>query len=233
MFAQFFNNNAAFECLEVDGESVDKLRAIVSLLQRCSSLKELILVNENAWSQCGRTGESVCYINRVDTVLEALIGHTGLRKLTIADAKIGVGGSNSLAMILHNPTINLTSLSLNATKMYDSRRSYRDLDYYFNHDKDSEFTPKAKTQSTREGHDQNMRCSPKDRRRYDKAVVIFNSALKAHAKLNLKCHTWDMSHLDRILPTPKTQSKYMYRRMASNLRRFTELKMLVGETQST
>jgi hypothetical protein len=109
MFAQFFNNNAAFECLEVDEESVDKLRAIASLLQRCSSLKELILVNENAWSQCGRTGESVRYINRVDTVLEALIGHTGLRKLTIADAKIGVGGSNSLAMILQNPTINLVS----------------------------------------------------------------------------------------------------------------------------
>jgi len=138
MFAQFFNNNAAFECLEVDEESVDKLRAIASLLQRCSSLKELILVNENAWSQCGRTGESVRYINRVDTVLEALIGHTGLRKLTIADAKIGVGGSNSLAMILQNPTINLTSLTLNATEMYDSRRSYRDLDYYFNHDKDSD-----------------------------------------------------------------------------------------------
>ena len=33
-------------------------------------------------------------------------------------------------------------------------------------------------------HDQNMRCSPKDRRRYDKAVVIFNSALAAYAKLS-------------------------------------------------
>jgi hypothetical protein len=138
IFAQFFNDNEAFECLEVDEECGPKLRAIASLLQRCSSLKELILVNDNAWSQCGRTGENVRYISRVDCILEALTGHTGLRSLKIADAKIGVGGSNALAMLLQNPTINLTSLTLEATEMYDSRRSYRDFDYYFRNECDEE-----------------------------------------------------------------------------------------------
>jgi hypothetical protein len=32
-------------------------------------------------------------------------------------------------MILQNPTINLTSLTLNATEMYESGKPYRDIDY--------------------------------------------------------------------------------------------------------
>jgi hypothetical protein len=57
-----------------------------------------------------------------------------LRNLAIADAKIGEGGGNALAMILQNPTINLTSLTLNATEMYESGKPYRDGDYYYNCD---------------------------------------------------------------------------------------------------
>ena len=80
---------------------------------------------------------SVPYVNRVDNSLEAIIGHNGLRKLTIADAKIRKGGSDALGMLLWNPKTNLTSLTLNATKMYESRRPFHDFDYYHDHNNDS------------------------------------------------------------------------------------------------
>jgi hypothetical protein len=129
MFAKFFNDNKAFECLEVDEERDNNLCAIASLLQRFDTLKDFEVTNQNAWP-----GEPCRYILNVDSILEALTGHTGLRNLAIADAKIGEGGGNALAMILQNPTINLTSLTLNATEMYESGKPYRDGDYYYNRD---------------------------------------------------------------------------------------------------
>jgi hypothetical protein len=124
MFAQFFNDSKAFECLELDEERDNNLYAIASLLQRFDTLKDFEVTNQNAWP-----GEPCRYIRNVDFILEALTGHTGLRNLAIADAKIGEGGGNALAMILQNPTIILTSLTLNATEMYESGKPYRDIDY--------------------------------------------------------------------------------------------------------
>ena len=46
ILAQFFNDNEAFECLEVDDCSDSRLYALAIAMQRCDSLKEFKLTNE-------------------------------------------------------------------------------------------------------------------------------------------------------------------------------------------
>ena len=105
----FFNNNQAFECLEVimNEEDCSYPGPLTSALQSFNTLKELIIVEERTypvpWS--------------VDSVIEALNGHTGLRKLSCSGDMIGSEGWVALETLLQSPRSNLTTLHLIETRI--------------------------------------------------------------------------------------------------------------------
>ena len=106
----FFKDNHALECLQVvsghrDGEGNngdDKKRRIPleSAVRSFFTLKEFTLDNDPNTKFC------------VDGVIDALYGHTCLRKLSLSGVKIGMKGCVVLANMRQNPMSNLTTLHL-------------------------------------------------------------------------------------------------------------------------
>ena len=102
--ALFFNNNHEFECLEVveRGMQMDAW-SLCAILRRFHSLKEFELTYDYDY-----TGE-IC---SVDGVIEALIGHTALKKLRVSgNLQIHLGCA-ALATLLQNPRSELTALAI-------------------------------------------------------------------------------------------------------------------------
>ena len=104
---QFFNHNRAFECLEVDDNCEREHGALASALKRFASLKEFKFTNDdNRWA---------C----LDNAIAALIGHSGLRKLTITNVQMERKGCAALAKLLQTPKSKLTALHLLDTRISD------------------------------------------------------------------------------------------------------------------
>ncbi len=80
---------------------------MASALQRFNSLKQFRYI-------C----DSVSYVE-CDSVIEALIGHTGLRKMSIWDVPIGRRGCAALGARLLNSRSNLLALELIRVEMED------------------------------------------------------------------------------------------------------------------
>jgi Ran GTPase-activating protein (RanGAP) involved in mRNA processing and transport len=94
---QFFIDNEAFECLELDLHRTIRYEKLATSLRRFHSLKEFKLFNQSA-----RNSEAC-----VDDIIEYLIEHhICLRKVTISDFHIGTRGCSALA------TSSLTELHL-------------------------------------------------------------------------------------------------------------------------
>ena len=80
---------------------------MASALQRFASLKEFKFTNDdNRWA---------C----LDNAIAALIGHSGLRKLTITNVQIERKGCAALAKLLQTPKSKLTALHLLDTCIID------------------------------------------------------------------------------------------------------------------
>jgi hypothetical protein len=102
----FFNNNQAFECLEVIEEEDSSWStyglpksAWASALQRFHTLKEFNVVDDGSGSG-------------FESVIEALNGHTGLTKLSCSSVNIRLEGWLALGTLLRSPKFNLTTLHL-------------------------------------------------------------------------------------------------------------------------
>ncbi|KAL3769844.1 hypothetical protein ACHAW5_000716 [Stephanodiscus triporus] len=107
----FFNNNQAFECLEVIEEVETRWpahhlfqSAWAPALQRFHTLKEFNVVDDGSGSG-------------FESVIEALNGHTGLTKLSCSWVDIRLEGWAALGTLLQSPRFNLTTLHLIGTEI--------------------------------------------------------------------------------------------------------------------
>ena len=104
---RFFDDNRALECLEVDDNCEKEHGALASALKKFASLKEFKFTNDdNRWT---------C----LDNAIAALIGHSGLRKLTISNVQIERKGCAALAALLQRPRSELTALHLLDARIND------------------------------------------------------------------------------------------------------------------
>jgi len=95
----FFVNNQAFECLNLRTDNEGGLLRMESSLRMFRSLKEFTLDNGEEW-ECA------------DGVMSSMIGHTGLRKLTLTGFTIRKKGSSALSIMLLSPKFHLKRLEL-------------------------------------------------------------------------------------------------------------------------
>ena len=104
---RFFNDNQASESLEVeDYDDGRSLSALASALQRFDSLKEFRYCCGDSYVEC-------------DSVIEALIGHSGLRKMSLLGVRIGRRGCAALGARLLNSRSNLSALNVQRVEMED------------------------------------------------------------------------------------------------------------------
>jgi hypothetical protein len=104
---RFFSDNRAFECLVVDDNCEREHGALAAALQRFVSLKEFKFTNDdNRWA---------C----LDNAIAALIGHSGLVKLTISNVQIESEGCAALAKLLQTPRSELKALHLLDARIND------------------------------------------------------------------------------------------------------------------
>ena len=116
---RFFNDNQAFESLTIivprrgEGDSLESMSSMVLALRRFYSLKEFRFRFEGHFDQ----GVVPC----ADNAIDALVGHAGLRKISLSFVRIDTRGCASLASLLENRQSNLTSLTLSRAKIDDER----------------------------------------------------------------------------------------------------------------
>ena len=108
----FFINNKSLESLEISyfkGSEVPsggRFDGLEFALEQFNGLKELTLVSEDG-------------IEGADKVVQALSGHTGLRKLSLEGVQIGREGFTNLAAMLQNPSCSLSTLCLEYHSDFD------------------------------------------------------------------------------------------------------------------
>jgi Ran GTPase-activating protein (RanGAP) involved in mRNA processing and transport len=111
----FFASSEAFQCLVVKncGCYRRSCPVMASAFRRFHSLKEFHLIDR--WDDDDDEG--------ADTVIDALIGHTGLMKLTLSVGEFKRKDFTALASLLQNPTSNLMTLALDMNAIDDERAS--------------------------------------------------------------------------------------------------------------
>eukprot|EP00579_Thalassiosira_antarctica_P013627 CAMPEP_0201938610 /NCGR_PEP_ID=MMETSP0903-20130614/41659_1 /ASSEMBLY_ACC=CAM_ASM_000552 /TAXON_ID=420261 /ORGANISM="Thalassiosira antarctica, Strain CCMP982" /LENGTH=652 /DNA_ID=CAMNT_0048479899 /DNA_START=124 /DNA_END=2079 /DNA_ORIENTATION=+ len=105
----FFKENHNFESLKINGCDLgrDGLHLLTTALTEFDSLKEFEL------SRCGKDHDG--------SYIQALTGHSGLRKLSLCENRIGRNGYAVLATLLQNPNTELHVLVLADNEIDDER----------------------------------------------------------------------------------------------------------------